>query len=494
MAPALKTQEIVTPVRVEIAKRSRFSPVRGMEPEKLSRQLDSFECGHLRDFALTAEAIADRDDILKSVIPKRKKGAARHGWKVLTVDDSRAALKQKEKLEAFYNSVTVTDASDLNQRGGMKLLVRQMMDAVAKRYAVHEIVWKPGPQLSAEFRFVPLWFFENTTGKLRYLTADFAQQGVDLDPDGWMVTVADGLMIASSIAWMFKNLPLKDWVTYCERHGMPGIRGVTGAAKDSPQWAAMEEAVKNFAAEFAAVMSDSEKIEVIDLKGGGELPYPALVERMDRALVTIWMGSDLGTMSKGQGVGASVQGDASTLIEEDDTDLITETLNAQVDPVVLRYHFGDAPALAYISIQPPKEKSLEMDLKVDDFLLRSGAPLAISSTLEHYGRPMPDAGEDLLTAPAPPPQQFPGAMANEGDITEQVYQSFASDLQPLRKRLERILQIADPALMAQKLRDLVDELPDIARDLMADPSSGRALADLLSVSFARGATAKKGAS
>ena len=44
----------------------------------------------------------------------------------------------------LYNHLTTTTALEENETGGLGLLIRQMMDAVGKRYAVHEIVWQPG--------------------------------------------------------------------------------------------------------------------------------------------------------------------------------------------------------------------------------------------------------------------------------------------------------------------------------------------------------------
>jgi hypothetical protein len=98
----------------------------------------------------------------------------------------------RKRCKFFYANCRVTNALDENEKGGFKLLLRQMMDAVGKKYAVHEIVWRtveasgvenaasetadpsgslgtavptiPTQRYTAEFRFVPLWFFENTTG------------------------------------------------------------------------------------------------------------------------------------------------------------------------------------------------------------------------------------------------------------------------------------------------------------------------------------------
>jgi hypothetical protein len=70
---------------------------------------------------------------------------------------------------------------------------------------------------------------------------------------------------------------------------------------------------------MAVVLSNGEGIEAIDIKGGGDLPYPKFVERSDRALARLWRGGDLGTMSKdGDAVGSQPQQDETEALEEDD--------------------------------------------------------------------------------------------------------------------------------------------------------------------------------
>src|SRR5687767_1573391 len=82
-----------------------------------------------------------KDDLVKAVAAKRKKMVARNGFEVVTfvkegVVEYGEALKQKRALEFFYDQAVVTHAIDSNERGGFKLLVRQMMDAIGKRFAV----------------------------------------------------------------------------------------------------------------------------------------------------------------------------------------------------------------------------------------------------------------------------------------------------------------------------------------------------------------------
>lgn len=223
----------VSAERVKRVVQNRFNPIRNLTPEYLGRALDSFERGELKVAAQLWDTIERRDDKLKCVIPKRKKAVGRYGWNVVMDEEGPRAEKHKEVLEYFFRNSVATDAVRGNFCRGWSGLVRQMLDALGKGYAAHEIIWDAsGGGLSAEFKFVPLWFFENRTGKLRFLPEENSRDGVDLEDGEWMVTVEDGLMEASSIAYMFKTLPLKDWLIFCEKFGIPPVIGKTNAAKE----------------------------------------------------------------------------------------------------------------------------------------------------------------------------------------------------------------------------------------------------------------------
>jgi phage gp29-like protein len=378
--------------------------------------LDAFSFGYLKTAALTWEAIERRDDVICGVAGKRKKSIARLNWEILTTDNSPLAGQQKAVLEYFYNSLTATHACDKNENGGLSLLIRQMMDAIGKKYAVHEIIFDPreiseadeglqlpklkrtGPSslLTATFRFVPLWFFENRDGELKFLTDEGTSSGIALEPGAWLVTTGDGLMEACSIAYLFKHLPLRDWLVYCERNGMPGIKGITDAAPHTEQWEAARDAVEDFGAEFNALMSKGTDIEAIDLSTRGELPYPPLIDRMDRALVALWRGSDLATLSRQSGAGASLQADETAMLEEDDAAMISETLNVQVDKFVIKYLFGAVPAKAYIKLIPSVRRNITEELNLYRELHRMGVPFSLNDIRERFNLATPATGETML--------------------------------------------------------------------------------------------------
>jgi phage gp29-like protein len=283
-----------------------------------------------------------------------------------------------------------------------------MMDAIGKRYAVHEIIYQVpekntsgGFLLSAEFRFVPLWFFENRHGHMQFLEQEGSLEGIALEEGSWMVTHGDGLMEACSIAYLFKHLPLRDWLVYCERNGMPGVKGITNAQPGTEEWENAKSAVESFGAEFNALMTTGTQIEAIDLTSRGELPYPPLVDRMDRAMSALWRGSDLSTLSRSSGTGASLQGDECILLEEDDACTISGTLNQQVDTHVLRYLFGKEPIKAYIKLIPKTRRNLQEELRIYRELYDMGITFSAEKVRENFGIPIPHADETILRKQEP---------------------------------------------------------------------------------------------
>lgn len=393
-----KTESLVSADVVQLALRSRFNPLRGLTPQLLSVYLDNFLLGFVAYAALVWDQIERRDDVIRNVASKRKKALAKYRRQSFPREDSAQARAHAQALDEFYDNMTVVNALDENEKGGFPLLVRQMMDAVGKYYAVHEIVWQPGEVLTAELRFVPLWFFENRSGRLQFLKLPLGgANGEPLEEGGWMITKGDGIMEACSIAYMFKNMPLKDWVAYSDKYGTPGVLGMTNAAKGSEAGEALKAAVASFGQNWSGVVygadgSIKEPISLITARGEGTLPFPPLVERMDRALISLWRGSDLSTLSA-DNKGASVQADESDILLEDDAAMISETLHLYIDRWVIWQKFGVEP-LACSRIVVPGSSNLDLDLKIDELLLKAGARLGERERLTYYGRPL-IAADDL---------------------------------------------------------------------------------------------------
>lgn len=458
-APAMKTTPAAGAEIVNSMIAPRFAPVRGLTPERLSRELEQFDLGYLRDLALLMETVEKRDYTLKVVAAKRKKSVARNEFTIVQADDSPTAVRHAEILRKFWGKVRCTSAVDLNHRGGIKLLIRQMMDAASKGYAVHEIVWMPSPDgLRAEFRFVPLWFFDNTTGELAFQPAFAAVGGTKLVPGEWMVTVGDGLMIAALICYMFKTLPMKDWLVYSARQAGAAYHAESTATPGSKPWNDLVAAMNALATGMACVTSAGEKINKIDLQAAGELPYPPLVQLMDRAMAALYRGGDLSTISA-DNQGSSVQGGESALLEDDDCTLISETWQEQVDRYVIEYETGDTEPMAYIKLLPTVQPDSARDIVVDEFLVKHGVRLSKSERAEFYGRQIAKDEDDAMTAPAagafPPAPPVP--LPNTAPVDPASDEAIQKILDGAMEELP-LAQIKALGVLVERFRPIYDRL------------------------------------
>lgn len=552
--PSISTERVTMSVRM------RFNPLRGLTPDRLSQYLDQFDIGFFRQAAIAWDKIERRDTTLKAVAPKRKKAVARHGYDVLTMDkleDSQKEMAeaQQKALKYFYDNLTATDAVRPDQRGGMNLLVRQMMDAQSKYFAVHEIVWQPKAQgLTAQFVFCPLWWFEAVTGKLRYLDNEFQVYGRDMAPSEWMVTVGEGYMEACAVAWMFKHLSLQDWVAFCEKFGTPFVDAATSASPGTPEWDALVDYVRNFGPDGGGVRSQGAVIELMEPKATAADTFKMMIENMDRAMTIIWRGGDLGTTGKKDATGASLQGDESDILEGDDSTLIEETLALNVSRFVISWMFGpDAPVLASLKFKQEQDpeavafqrtvytaflqdgtvcdvlanqtdlKKLTQDvgLAVNEEYTDPYLPVVDKSGAKITGDVVRDPENDIVGGdteeppkPAMPPGQpgvpnQPGVpqpgqakpeVANDAgpDLTKledngQVHfaTALAHDLQIVAEDLRSLLAIDDDRILAQRAVAFADRLDALKKDILHLPKSAQALAEVQIAALFTGLTEAK---
>lgn len=500
-----KTEPAIGSDRVRQHLQSRINPIRNLTPASLVSSLENFDRGYLRNAAQLWQKIKDRDDAIQTVAAKRELGVSLLDWEIITMDETPEADLHKTALEDFYNTLTTTNALDTNERGGVAKLIKYMMHAVGHKYAVHEIVWQPAPgSLSAEFRFVPLQFFENTEGRLRFLETDFATTGIDLEAGGWMVTCGQGLMEASAIAYLYKKLPLQSWLILCEKFAVPYLHGTTSATFGSAEWDGMRDALAAFSSDGSVLTSAGSDIKPIQISGN-DTPQKELVDRMDRAITRLWLGGDLSTMSQlGDATGSDAQSKDGDIFEAADALNISETLQHYVDKQVIDYRFGTEPR-AYFKLQPSVREDLTLQIQIDTFMRDSGIEQSKGDLRARYGRADPEAGEEVASAPSglpslpgAPPLLGPGtAFANTApddrgylkQAAEIYAPAIAAVVKPLLDDLQTIEEITDPTAQRAALEKFRDDLPATYRDAIKRvPAAAEALEKILGPALVSGFT------
>ncbi len=439
-----KRNATISNERVLQEQRQRFNPLRGFDPDKLVNAIDAFRVGTIEPLSRIIEELEERDDMMMSCARKNRASLGRCRHQVLIVEgfenDPRAEL-HKKILTRFWANIEVTSTFMRNERGGIRLLKQHMANAISRRYAVHEIVWQPLPdgEITARFIHVPNWFFENRTGELRFLQSPGMIDGVSMTPGEWLVTMGDGIGIAAAVLAMSKVLSRNDWLLFSERCGQPGLHVKTDAAEGSEPWKRVVSAVRNFGREWSLVTDNATSLSAIDLKTGSQLPYEPLINMCNKGIVTLYRGADLSTISgqDAQSTGASVQGKESDLLEQDACEMLSETLNAQVERFVIRYVTGDNQPLAYLSIAPTEQPNIDQDIKIDTHLAAHGVELSRNDALARYARAAYDPANknDVPLKPVQTSQnQLSGSYgyANERKITATPLQNAAIPLQNAR--------------------------------------------------------------
>jgi hypothetical protein len=119
---------------------------------------------------------------------------------------------------------------------------------------------------------------------------------------------------------------------------------------------------------------------------------------MDRAMASLWCGSDLATLSRAHGAGASLQADERHLLEMDDTAMISETLNQQVDRYVLGHLFAGAPLRAYVKLRPYQTRNMLQELEVYERLARLGMEISKKDLRERFSLSLVGENDEVVSA------------------------------------------------------------------------------------------------
>jgi phage gp29-like protein len=476
----------VSAERVKLEKQTRFNPLRGWTPEVLVRQLEAFARGEIAPLAWVMEWLEKHDDVIATVAPKAKAAVSRYGHDVLLKAEIRPEMKQMASdqqgfLDEFYQNLEASDAVEIEERGGMRLFVSQIMDAYGKIYGGHHVIWKPGRNgLGVELVKVPTWFFEVTEGRMKFLPSFSAQRGVDLDApemggrNAWFLAKGRGVMLAGSLARMFKQLPLQDWLTYCDRHGMPAFIGKTNAAKGTSGWTDMASAVASIGSEFGAVVNTGDIIDVLNLTSQGEVPYEKLINRMDKAQIMLWRGGDLSTMSQKDATGSNPQQEDTDELDADNAAWVSETINRQLTKRAIAWKFGpNAPVLVELKLRTKTRDNISQDLTVVAQARTMGVRVSKSWFIGKFGIVEADANEQALGEVSAPSNSTAALNAKDGitddpaDAMQAIRKALAKDLQPLGDALLSAYQAGDAAAMTAALKKISTGMPDLAGDATA---------------------------
>ena len=465
----------------------RYNALFALDPDVMVRHLSAYRQGDICGLERVLDEFEQRDDKMRIGAFKMAAAVAVKPWRVQIAQgeegNARAKLHQRV-LTKFWNTIEVTDAFCQNRKGGVRLLVKQMMSAQSRAYAVHDLAWRvqPDGSLKCSFRFIPAWCFENRTGRLRYIRNDGDYTGVDMPEGQWLVSCGEGVGITAMILALAKRLSWNDWLLFNEKCGIPITVGHTDAKPNTPEWDAVGSAVNTISAKMGIVASNDTRIDVTTA-GASNPPFRELIETVDRAISALYRGGDLSTMSAGDSVGATSQDGESELMDSEGAAMVAETLHDQIERLVIRFTCGDFEPLAGIVLASPEVSNVDDDIRIDEHLASLGVRLSRRDLLARFGRAEATDESDALAKvgqPAAPglfnERQAVKTKPDEGALA--ALRAFAEDMTPASDAIRELLRDPTPeaaAALVEKIPSLLPEDPQLAAIL--EEETARAFAD-----------------
>lgn len=370
----------------------------GLTPERVSAALRGADAGYEMPWLHLAEEIEEKDGHYASVLVVRKRAVQQLPITVVAAGEDAASQAHATFLREWLKT------------GALQLAIFDMMDAVSKSFAVHEIEWLTRPDRIWPKRLIwrqPFWFgidkHDGDTVMLR--------DGQQLDPlPAWKFIVhksryKSGHLIRGGIArvavwtWMFKAFTMKDWATFVQNYGQPIRLGRYGAGATERDKEALWDAVSNIAGDMAAIVPKGMELEFVGVKdmAGSAGVYAERCKYLDQQLSKIVLGqtTTVDAVSGGHAVSQEHE-KIREMVERADGVALSVTTSRQLVPVIIDANFGPQDNYPTIVIGRPDEMPIGEIITAVDKLGKQGLVVQASEIRRRLGMPDPAPGEALV--------------------------------------------------------------------------------------------------
>jgi phage gp29-like protein len=330
----------------------RDYPSSGLTPSRLMAVLREADAGSLSAAMQLYEEMEEKDPHLYAVANTRRLALTGLEW---TVEPDAGA---SDKLLA--QSVADHVRSALEHVEAFEDALQHLALAVGRNVAVAELVWEPSDEGLSLVDLVPVDFTRlvfDEFDRPRILTDEEPVDGIELVPNKFVVHAPQsatghpqrgGLLRVTSLAYLGKNLALKDWMIFAEIFGMPVRIARYEPSATAEEKREMMDMLESLGANAAGIFSRAVDLQIVEAnRGQRAAPYERLIEFFNREISKAWLGQTLTTDTTGaRGTFA-----ASTVHEQVRQDILADdlrkearTIRRDVLAAITRFKFGsDAP-------------------------------------------------------------------------------------------------------------------------------------------------------
>jgi phage gp29-like protein len=477
--------------------RDQWNPLRGLTIAKAISYLEAGERGEYADLQWLYRFVEKRHPILMALLARYDGGLLKLDWQIKIRDKKKwpegatqaMAERQAKALREAYESID-------NLKEALQFLILAEFRGFA-----HLEIYRQDDQV-VHLEPIPQWHWvrNGINGEWEYNeeARSGTRRGQVLTPEVW-----ENLMVREVqrpvneiglINYVFRNMGRKDWAGFVETYGIPPIFLIMPPNVPADKEAEYQSTAEQIIADSRGALPNGSDVKTVDAASRGTNPFKEFKDDLDTELVIAGTGGKL-TMLTESGSGTLAGGahqDAWDDIVMGKASMLSEFMQKEFDgPEVFEKKFPTEPVLAYFELCAYEE--LDPSEVVEDVAKLSGAGYEVvpSQVQEKTGyqvtlKEKPEAADDDDDDGEVPIRNRATRAKFEKAARRVVATAVAEDLQPLRKRIEAILQINDAEVFANRVKALLAEMDGIAKDVTADPATAKALADLQSAAVLNG--------
>lgn len=403
----LLTEEISGPTVTGVRQVMAEHPSEGLTPRRLGSILAAAEQGDPASYLELAEDIEEKYLHYRAVLGTRRLSVSQLDVTVEAASDSPDDVAAADLARTVVADDAFAD------------VLYDLLDGLGKGFSVAEVVWDTSGQQWMPARIVwrdPRWFqFDRVDGTTLRLRDGETPDGRNLEPFKYIVhrprtksgiPIRGGLARPACWAWLFTGYATKDWAAFTETYGQPLRVGRYGPGASKEDMAALLRAVRNIAADAAAIIPASMQLEFVEATkaSANAAVFEGLISFFERQTSKLVLGQTATTdaIAGGHAVGQEHRQVQEDIERADARQLVTTLRRWLFEPMTL-LNFGDRAACPKLRIGRPESEDLKLKLDALEKLVPLGLRVSMTEVRDTYGFADPDPADEVLTAPSAAP-------------------------------------------------------------------------------------------
>jgi len=405
LAEKPKPGRLLSPRKVDA---TRDYPSTGLTPSRLVSILREADSGSLSEAMQLFEEMEEKDAHLYAVANKRRLALTGLEWQVVSAAELTEGVDRVMADEAAAYCRQVLSRIDRFDE-----VLQHLSLAMGRNIAVGELIWELRDGGLTLCDIEPVDFTRLGFGEFdepRILTEDFDFTGMALPAAKFVVHTPHsvsghasrgGLLRATALVYLAKNLALKDWMIFAEVFGMP-VRIARYEPSATPEEKReMLEMLESLGSNAAGVFSRAMDLEFVESgRGKAPPPYEKLVEFLNREMSKAWLGQTLTTEATGVSgslAASRVHDEVRKDLRADDIRKEGRTIRRDVLAPLARFRFGSDVPVPFFRRRVDRPRDIqELTRVLDSAVNRLGIDVPLQWAHQSLGIPQAAPGEAVV--------------------------------------------------------------------------------------------------